>query len=81
MASRTLAKRLIALKDTIEESKQELARCEGMKSGLLKRLKEEFGVSSEQEAERLLKKLQKEIEEMEEELEEGVSKLEEALDG
>jgi predicted transcriptional regulator len=65
------------LKRQEEESRREADRAQGALENLLKRLKEEFGCSGEEEAQRLLRRLSKESEKLEASLEEKVKRLEE----
>jgi predicted transcriptional regulator len=65
------------LKRQEEESRREADRAQGALENLLKRLKEEFGCASEEEAQKLLKRLSKESEKLEASLEEKVRRLEE----
>jgi predicted transcriptional regulator len=79
MSDKDTAKRLLRLKEKIEGAKDSLAKAEGRKEELMRRLKDDHDVETEAEARKLLKKLEKDTEKMEEELEERVSELEEAL--
>lgn len=72
-----LSKRLLDLKEKIENSKAEKNKIEGRLQELMSRLKREFKINTIAEARRLLTKLEKEKEKLEQEVKEGIQKLEE----
>lgn len=75
MANDGRLKKLLEIKEDIENAKKESSVLEGRKEELLKTLSEEFEVKDLGDAEKLLEKLEKEIEEGEKEIEEGFNKL------
>jgi predicted transcriptional regulator len=79
--SKDIAKRLLRLKEKIEGAKDSLAKAEGRKEELMRRLKDDHDVETEAEARKLLKKLGKDVEGMEEELEERVAEIEKEVEG
>ena len=75
-----LTKKLLRLKEKVEDAKSTLAKHKGRKEELMRRLESEHGVDSEEEARKLLRRLKKEAEKMEEELEEQVNEIEKAVE-
>lgn len=75
-----LTKKLLKLKETIENAKSSLAKHKGRKEELMRRLESEHDVTSEEEARKLLRKLKKDVAKMEEELEERVDEIEKAVE-
>jgi predicted transcriptional regulator len=76
-----LAERLLKLKKRVDDTKESLARHKGKREELMRRLEDEHGIKSEEEARRLLRKLRKETEKLEEELEERVAEIEKEVEG
>ena len=70
-------KDLLRLKKDIDEAKNTLAELNGQKGTLTKQLKENWGCSTIEEAEKVLKKMQIEIEKIQEDIDSGISELEE----
>lgn len=69
-------KKLLKLKETITESKEQLASLKGEYQGGIKRLKEEFGCESIEDAKQKVIDLDKEITKLETSIEEGLETLE-----
>lgn len=68
---------LLSLKKRIEDAKKQKAQYEGRLEGLMERLKQEFGYTSEEEANVYLEKIEKEIEEGQKILNQGIKRLKE----
>lgn len=75
-----ITKKLLQLKEKVESAKESLTKHKGRREELMRRLKSEHDVSSEDEARKLLRKLKKSTEVMEEELEESVNEIEKAIE-
>ena len=69
-------KRLLELKDEIERATLDKAKAEGALKQNLQRLKEDFGCTTLEEAQKKLAKMIKEKEQLEEDIEEAVEELE-----
>jgi len=80
MISNTDVKRVKALQNEIVQAKQELAECVGQEKELMNQLKEEFDVSTLDEAKELLSDMEKKEKDMESEISAGIKKLEEEYD-
>jgi len=63
------------IKKKIEEAKREKAKYEGRLDELMKRLKEEFGIKSVQQARKKLTILEKKVDSLEEEIESRLQEL------
>jgi len=68
---------LLKLKQEIDQAKSSVSELKGQQTALLKQLKEEWGCSSIEEAEKKIKKMQKEIETLDASIETGLEELEE----
>lgn len=73
-------KKLLELKDKIEDAKTKLNKLEGMKSNYMDRLNEEFKCKTLKEAETKLIQLDKDIDELQEKINKGIKELEESYD-
>ncbi|MFA5934991.1 MAG: hypothetical protein WC827_03850 [Candidatus Paceibacterota bacterium] len=71
-------KGLLQLKQDIDEAKNSVNQLKGQQTALLKQLKDEWGCSSIEEAEKRIKKMQKEIETLDASIETGLEELEES---
>lgn len=76
-----LLSRLNTLKEKIETAQTEKARLEGQEKELMKRLKEEHGVTTIKAAEAKMKKLEKEADKISEQLVGEIEALEESITG
>lgn len=74
------AKKLLELKEKVDNAKSALEKHKGRREELMRRLRDEHDVSTEEEARKLLRKLKKSAEKMEEELEERVAEIEKAVE-
>jgi 50S ribosomal subunit-associated GTPase HflX len=70
-------KTLLQLKNKVDRAKEEKSRAEGALQQLRARLKEEFSVSTEEEAEDLLQQMRDELATVNKELEKVVADMEE----
>ena len=70
-------KQLLVLKDEIDEAKTIVAELTGQKKSQMTQLKETFGCSSLEEAEKKVKKMTDEIDSLDEKITNGMEKLEE----
>lgn len=68
---------LLELKQDIEKAKTKVNQLEGQRKGLLEQLKEDWGCSSVEEAEKKLSKLEAGAEKLDKKLQKGIQKLEE----
>lgn len=68
---------LLKLKQQIDNAKSQTAELKGHQSALLKQLKDDWKCNSVEEAERLVKKMDKEISDLNRKIEEGLLELEE----
>ena len=75
-----IGKRLLQIKKQIDDSKIEKAQIEGAIDQNLKRLKDEFGVSTLERAKKKLDKLAEEEKELQKKLDKAVDKLEESYE-
>jgi predicted nuclease with TOPRIM domain len=73
-------KKLLALKEKIDRSKEKLNELAGRESHLLEQLKEEFDCSTLQEANDELELLESEISNLESKITNGLEELEEKYD-
>ena len=71
-----LVDRIQELSKRIEQLKQDQAEARGVQKNVLKSLKDEFGISSIEEARSLLKKREAKLKKMETELQEGLTSFE-----
>lgn len=69
-------KTLLQLKKKVENARDEKSRAEGALQQLQARLKDEFGVKNEEEAEKLLDKMKGELEKVRKDLDKVVTELE-----
>jgi prefoldin subunit 5 len=72
---------LLKLKREIDEAKDSVNQLKGQQTALLKQLKDEFGCSSLEEAEKKIAKMKKELELLTESIENGLEELEEKYHG
>ena len=72
-------RRLKAVRETVTTRQRDLDRLQGQRDGLLKSLKDEFGLDTVEAAEAEADRLDKELEKQETELEAGVAALEKEL--
>lgn len=75
----TSTDKLLVLKGKIDAAKLELAGLQGRQHETMRRLKDEFGVNSLQEARTKLVKLQSELDALDTEIEKGVADLEKEM--
>jgi len=68
---------LLELKKDIDKAKEEKLQLQGQQKALLTQLKETYECSTLEEAEKRLKKMQKEIDEISATIEQGMEELEE----
>lgn len=79
--SATIEQRLAKIKSDIDLAKTQKDQAEGSLKTIMETLKKDHGVSSIEEAEKLLATLEEEIEELEKNIEEGLAELEGAYNG
>ena len=72
--------RLKKVRETLEQRKQERARLEGQRDALLKRLHDEFGLDSVEEATAEAERMETELATAEKDIRERVDKLEGMVD-
>ena len=72
-----IEKELKKLEEEIAQCKSELSKAEGAIETLMKRLKEEEGIESLEEAEKVLKKLEAESSKLEDEIQSKLKELKE----
>lgn len=70
-------KDLLRLKGEVDKAKSTVAELNGQLTAMMKQLKKDWGVSSVDEGEKLLKKMKKDLETLEEKIEKGVNEIEE----
>ena len=75
-----VGKRLLSIKKQIDDAKIEKAQIEGAIAQNMKRLKEDFGVSTLERAKKKLDKLAEEEQELQTKLDTAIDKLEEEYD-
>jgi len=76
-----LGQELLALKDQLNEQLSERASLQGELKNAMKRLKEEFGVDTLEEAKAQLQELDERIETLQSSIIKNLAKAQEALDG
>lgn len=69
-------KRLLNLKQQIDDAKMEVSQLKGRRANLLDQLQEQWGCKTAKEAEAKLKKMQQETKELEQRLQTGIAELE-----
>lgn len=72
---------LLKLKQEIDEAKDNVNQLKGQQTALLKQLKEEWGCSTIEAAEKKIAKMKKEIEILNTSIETGLEELEEKYNG
>ena len=72
---------LLQLKKEIDQAKSSVSELKGQQTALLKQLKDDWQCSSIEEAEKKIKKMQKEIETLDASIETGLEELEEQTHG
>jgi septal ring factor EnvC (AmiA/AmiB activator) len=72
---------LLKLKQEIDQAKSSVSELKGQQTALLKQLKDDWQCSSIEEAEKKIKKMQKEIETLDASIETGLEELEESYNG
>jgi len=72
-------KHLLELKEDIEQAKTKLAELKGREEYLMQQLELEWDCKTIEDAEEVLRTVEKEIEELDEQIEEGVKKIEEKM--
>ena len=72
---------LFKLKQEIEEAKTSVSELKGQQNALLKQLKEEWGCSTVEEAEKKIQIMKKDIEKLENSIAVGLEELEEKYHG
>jgi hypothetical protein len=75
----SITEKLLDLKERIQQAKQQKSRAEGKRDELLRRLKEDHGCKTVQEAEAKVRALEKQAAEAERTLEQGVDRIEKTL--
>ncbi len=68
---------LLRLKQQIDDAKSQTAELKGHQSALMKQLKDDWKCNSVEEAEKLVKKMDREISDLNAKIEEGTKELEE----
>lgn len=68
-------KQLLALKEEIAEAKSKAAELKGQKNALMKQLKEEWGCTSIEVAEKKIKQMEKDITKLDAEIKKGMDEL------
>ena len=79
MGANGLGKRLLMLKEEVQEYKDEFNKKEGELNAIKKQLKEEFKFNSLKEAKEYFKELDKEIEKLNDSTKKLINKIEEEL--
>jgi len=69
-------KKLLELKEQIENAKTEVSELKGKKQGLMETLQKDWECSTVKQAEKRLVKMKSEIEELEKQKEKGIKQLE-----
>ena len=80
MKNKELGRRLLDLKERIEDQKQKRAEMQGALKSLMQRLKQEFDIESVDQAEEKVKKEEAELRDLETDIREKIEELEELLD-
>ncbi len=70
-------RRLLNLKQQIDDAKTEISQLEGRKANLLERLEEQWGCKTIKEAEKKLGEMTGQIESLDKKIQAGITKLEE----
>ncbi len=70
-------RRLLSLKQQIDDAKTEISQLEGRKANLLERLEEQWGCKTIKEAEKKLEEMTEQIESLDKKIQAGITKLEE----
>ena len=73
-------KRLLDLKQQIDDAKMEVSQLKGRRANLMEQLQEQWGCKTVREAEARLKKMREETGELEERLKTGIAQLEDAYE-
>jgi len=81
MNGNTLAKRLLKMKQQIEDADSQARQHKARLASLIEQLEEGFGCSSLRQAQALLRQLNKEAAELQEKVQQGIELLEEKLNG
>jgi ribosomal protein S20 len=71
-----IGKRLLALKQEIEEQKIKRSELQGEQKTLVKQMEQAFGVSTVDQAQELLANMELEIKELEEKVKKGIQEIE-----
>ena len=79
MSNTATAQELLKLKEKIDQAKTSAARLEGQISQLVKQRTEEFGCTSDEEAEEYIRELTEDVERLEREVMEGLASVKEEL--
>jgi predicted nucleic acid-binding Zn-ribbon protein len=72
----SLSQTLLSMKEKIEGAKEKRAQLKGELNELMRRLKQDYGITNIKQAEKKVKEMQAQIVEMDKEIEAGVAKLE-----
>ena len=70
-------KKLLELKEQIEDAKQEVNRLEGRQDGLMQQLQKDWKCKSLKEAKKKLGDMKQEIQELQDKIDSGIAELEE----
>lgn len=68
---------LLELKEQIDEAKEKMSRLQGQHDGLLQQLKDDWGCTTLEQAQKKLKAMEKDVENLSNEILTGLRKLEE----
>jgi len=68
-------RKLLDLKEQVEEAKIKVSELTGQQTALMKQLKEEFGCTTIEQAQKKLETMEKEITVLDKKIEEGVQEL------
>lgn len=71
-----IGKRLLALKQEIEEQKIKRSELQGEQKTLVKQMEQAFGISTVDQAQKLLADMELEIKELEEKVKKGIQEIE-----
>ena len=75
-----LGQRLLEIKRALEEKKSKRSELQGEHKGVMKQLKQEFGVDSLEDAERRIREEEQELQKMEEEIRAQIYEVEELME-
>jgi ribosomal protein S20 len=75
-----IGEKLLSLKQKAEAQKAKYSELQGELKTLTKQMEREFGASSIEQAQKLLKKMEQEIKELEEKIKESVQEIEEMME-